>query len=94
MALSILGSNRHKLSPLEYKRQQGILKMQNLVLPEWGVMRQIRGHLESQFGLKVVQRLSSLGNPCFWLQVQDIIAQVSGIYYIWHNCHVLVVKLV
>lgn len=94
MALLMLGSNRHKMSRSNYETQRGILKIRDLILPEWEVARQIRERLKLRFGLKVVQRLSPLGNPCFSLRVQDVIAQVSGVSPVWDIPGVLLLETV
>lgn len=56
-----------------------ILKMRNLILPEWGVVRLMRERLKRRFGMEVEQRESPLGHPCFNRRVRDVVAQVSNV---------------
>ncbi|KAH9809107.1 hypothetical protein DFH28DRAFT_1191574 [Melampsora americana] len=75
-ALLILGTGRNLMSTSEYNRLRRILKMViNFHLPEIGHVKEIRRELKDRLGLRVLEKTSPLGNPCFTLSITDIITQ-------------------
>ncbi|KAH9820292.1 hypothetical protein DFH28DRAFT_1218255 [Melampsora americana] len=75
-ALLIMGTGRNLMSTAEYNRLRRILKMViNFHLPEIGHVKDIRRELKDRLGLRVLEKTSPLGNPCFTLSVTDIISQ-------------------
>ncbi|EGF97427.1 uncharacterized protein MELLADRAFT_85368 [Melampsora larici-populina 98AG31] len=75
-ALLLLGTGRNLLSTAQYKRIRCILKkVLNVDLPDLGHIKYIRTELKERLGLRVLDRISPHGNPCFTLSVTDIISQ-------------------
>ncbi|KAH9807600.1 hypothetical protein DFH28DRAFT_938119 [Melampsora americana] len=64
------------MSTAEYNRLRRILKLViNFHLPEIGHVKDLRRELKDRLGLRVLEKTSPLGNPCFTLSVTDIISQ-------------------
>ncbi|EGG08209.1 uncharacterized protein MELLADRAFT_84994 [Melampsora larici-populina 98AG31] len=75
-ALLMLGTSRDLMSTAEYTRIRCILKnVLHVDLPDLGHLKNIRKDLKARFGLRVLEQISPLGNPCFTLSVTDIISQ-------------------
>ncbi|KAH9810721.1 hypothetical protein DFH28DRAFT_488008 [Melampsora americana] len=75
-ALLMLGTGRNLMSTAEYTRIRCILKnVLQVFLPDLGHVKKIRTELKSRLGLRVLERTSPLGNPCFTLSITDIISQ-------------------
>ncbi|KAH9808247.1 hypothetical protein DFH28DRAFT_1196797 [Melampsora americana] len=75
-ALLIMGTGRNLMSTAEYDRLRRILKMViNFHLPEIRHVKDLRRELKDRLGLRVLEKTSPLGNPCFTLSVADIISQ-------------------
>ncbi|KAH9807795.1 hypothetical protein DFH28DRAFT_1001874 [Melampsora americana] len=75
-ALLIMGTGRNLMSTSEYNRLRRILKLViNFHLPEIGHVKDLRRELKDRLGLRVLEKTSPLGNPCFTLSVTDIISQ-------------------
>ncbi|KAH9808465.1 hypothetical protein DFH28DRAFT_909450 [Melampsora americana] len=75
-ALMMLGTGRNLMSTSEYNRIRSILKkVLKVDLPDLGHIKNIRSVLKARLGLRVLERISPLGNPCFTLSVCDIISQ-------------------
>ncbi|KAH9815307.1 hypothetical protein DFH28DRAFT_969339 [Melampsora americana] len=85
-ALLMLGTGRNLMSTAEYTRIQCILKnVLQVFLPDLGHVKKIRTELKSRLGLRVLERTSPLGNPCFTLSVTDIISQELSNPEVCHN---------
>ncbi|KAH9824991.1 hypothetical protein DFH28DRAFT_878023 [Melampsora americana] len=75
-ALLMLGTGRNLMSTAEYNRIRSILRrVLKVDLPDLGHIKKIRSDLKARLGLRVLERISPLGNPCFTLSVCDIISQ-------------------
>ncbi|KAH9807976.1 hypothetical protein DFH28DRAFT_1088454 [Melampsora americana] len=75
-ALMMLGTGRNLMSTAEYNRVRSILRrVLKVDLPDLGHIKKIRSDLKARLGLRVLERISPLGNPCFTLSVCDIISQ-------------------
>ncbi|KAH9810402.1 hypothetical protein DFH28DRAFT_932887 [Melampsora americana] len=75
-ALLMLGTGRNLMSTAEYNRLRSILKrVLKVDLPDLSHIKNIRRDLKARLGLRVFERNSPLGNPCFTLSVCDIISQ-------------------
>lgn len=77
MGLLLMGSVRRTMSRVDYERVRVIIKIAGVTIPNWASVRKIRSDLCKRLGLNVVQSTSPLGNPCFSLDIQEIVAQVS-----------------
>ncbi|EGG01479.1 uncharacterized protein MELLADRAFT_92137 [Melampsora larici-populina 98AG31] len=75
-ALLMLGTGRNLMSTAEYNRIRSILKrILEVDLPDLGHIKNVRTDLKDRLGLRVLESISPLGNPCFTLSVCDIISQ-------------------
>lgn len=75
-ALLMLGTGRNLMSTAEYNRLRSILRrVLKVDLPDLGHIKNIRSDLKARLGLRVLERISPHGNPCFTLSVCDIISQ-------------------
>ncbi|KAH9809142.1 hypothetical protein DFH28DRAFT_1036566 [Melampsora americana] len=74
--LLMLGTGRNLMSTAEYKRIRCILKkVMNVDLPDLGHIKKIRTDLKARLGLRILERISPHGNPCFTISIKDVISQ-------------------
>ncbi|KAH9815167.1 hypothetical protein DFH28DRAFT_1107682 [Melampsora americana] len=78
-ALLMMGTGRNLMSTGEYNRIRSIMKLVLKVeLPDLGHIKQIGTDLKRLLGLRILERMSPLGNPCFTISVCDVISQELG----------------
>ncbi|KAH9807690.1 hypothetical protein DFH28DRAFT_1202848, partial [Melampsora americana] len=78
-ALLMMGTGRNLMLTAEYIRIRSIVKLVLKVdLPDLGHIKKIRTDLKARLGLRILERTSPLGNPCFTISVCDVISQELG----------------
>ncbi|KAH9821041.1 hypothetical protein DFH28DRAFT_1079160 [Melampsora americana] len=80
VALLMTSSNRSLLSRTQYHFIRSILRICDVILPEWGTLRELVKKLKHKLGLEIHERTSPCGNPLFGLDIKTIISNVSTLY--------------
>ncbi|KAG0149083.1 hypothetical protein CROQUDRAFT_690934 [Cronartium quercuum f. sp. fusiforme G11] len=78
-----MGSVQRTLSHIEYEHVQITLQIGGLMVPNWASIQRIRADLCKCLGLKVANTTSPLGNPCFSLDIQEILKQELANPLVW-----------
>ncbi|KAH9808336.1 hypothetical protein DFH28DRAFT_1196635 [Melampsora americana] len=80
VALLMTSSNRSLLSRTQYHFIWSILRICDVILPEWGTLRELVKKLKHKLGLEIRGGTSPCGNPLFGLDIKTIISNVSTLY--------------
>ncbi|KAG0141214.1 hypothetical protein CROQUDRAFT_52060 [Cronartium quercuum f. sp. fusiforme G11] len=73
--LLLLGTTRNLTSCAEYDQVRAILRILEVKLNDWGVLRDLRNRLKDHLGLHIVNNMSVLCNPCYGLSIKEILTQ-------------------